>query len=157
MQQLTQYNIHCSGVPQRQHIPPGWVCYRCHPLHNMTPQITTHSLGSPGSPLPMLPEPHTQPYPSSSPHSQLHSCNTFPLTPFLLLPIPSPTHHTHYLTTPHAFLSFPTTHPTTQPTNTNHHKTKHTTTQHRRDHKQNKTTQTPPAATQFAHCSHPGH
>ncbi len=91
-----------SGVPQRHHIPSGWVCYRCHssPTY-MTTQITPHSLGSAGSPLPVLPAHHTR----------AAAILTIPLTltPSSFPPIPSssprlppspslPTHYTqsHY-------------------------------------------------------------
>ena len=29
-----------AALMYHKDIPPGWVCYRCHPLHKMTPQIT---------------------------------------------------------------------------------------------------------------------
>ena len=77
----THYNIRCSGLLQRHHIPPGWVCYRCYPLHNMAPQAAPHSPGSTSSQLPLMPAHHNRPAAS----------HTLPLgpTPSFTPPIPS--------------------------------------------------------------------
>ena len=31
----THYTLRCSGIPQRHHIPPHWLCRSCHPSHNI--------------------------------------------------------------------------------------------------------------------------
>ena len=86
----THYNIRCSGLLQRHHIPPGWVCYRCYPLHNMAPQAAPHSPGSTSSLLPLLPAHHNRPAAS----------HTLPLGPLLasLLQylLPHQPHFTHF-------------------------------------------------------------
>ena len=123
----------------------------------MTPQITTHSPGSAGSSLLVLPAHHTRaadsPNLPSCPHSQLHFSNTFSFTTPFFLPHPLPTHHTHYpsahttapnplshkvpqnspATSPHLTLSYTSSPPTPPPSQQTQTTTKLNTLQHNID------------------------
>ena len=69
----THYTLACSGLRQRSHIPIGWLCFTCHPTHNIThptpgsPQPAMGTTPPPPSPPPPPPSPPPNPNPILAP------------------------------------------------------------------------------------------